>query len=93
MTEQKLTISGLYRSGWPRWPEAGQVPHLPLTGAWLVEAGFPVGTRVVVEAVEDGELVVRRVEEAEAAGAGRPTARERRDREAWERHDREAAHA
>ena len=90
MTEQKLTISGLYRSGWPRWPEAGQVPHLPLTGQWLAEAGFPVGTRVVVETVEDGELVVRRVEGAEAAGAGRSAAR---SSEAWERHDREAAHA
>lgn len=90
MTEQKLTISGLYRSGWPRWPEAAQVPHLPLTGQWLAEAGFPVGTCVVVETVEDGELVVRRVEEAEAAGAGRPA---ERLGETWERREREAAHA
>jgi len=40
MTEQKLTVTGLYRPGWHRWPELGQVPHLPLTGDWLAEAAF-----------------------------------------------------
>lgn len=90
MTEQKLTVTGLYRTGWHRWPDLGQVPHLPLTGNWLAEAGFLAGTRVVVEVVEDGELVVRRVEEGEVAEARRPAGRLS---EACEEPEREAAHA
>jgi hypothetical protein len=87
VTEQKLTVTGLYRPGWHRWPEAGQVPYLPLAGRWLAEAGFPTGARVAVQVVEDGKLVVRRVEEAESAEARRPAlrvseAREEREREA-----------
>lgn len=72
MTEQKLTVTGLYRPGWHRWPDLGQVPYLPLAGQWLAEAGFPAGTRVLVEVVEDGELVVRRVEEGEVVEARQP---------------------
>jgi len=90
MTEQKLTISGLYRPGWHRWPEVGQVAYLPLAGQWLAEAGFPVGARVVVEVVEDGELVVRRVEEGEAAEARRPAGGLS---ETCKEPEREAAHA
>lgn len=71
MTEQKLMVTGLYRPGWHSWPETGQVAHLPLTGRWLAEAGFPAGTRVVVEVVGDGELVVRRAEEEAGAEARR----------------------
>lgn len=75
MMEQKLTISGLYRPGWSRWPApspgGGEVPYLPLEGTWLGEAGFLPGTRVLVEVVADGELVVRRVEEGETAEAVR----------------------
>jgi hypothetical protein len=52
MTEQKLTVTGLYRPGWHRWPELGQVAYLPLAGQWLAEAGFPVGAREEVEAAE-----------------------------------------
>ncbi len=83
MTEQKLTISGLYRPGWHRWPELGQVAYLPLAGRWLTEAGFPVGARVTVEAVEDGRLVVPRVDEGEEPArwpAGRPRRRRSRSR-------------
>ncbi len=67
MTTQKLTVSGLALPGWPRWPREPVTPYLPLTGEWLREAGFPAGTRVLVEVVEDGALVVRRVEEGEEA--------------------------
>jgi hypothetical protein len=90
MTEQKLTVTGLYRPGWHRWPEVGQVAYLPLAGQWLAEAGFPVGARVVVEVVEDGELVVRRMDEVEAAEARPPAGRLA---EGCEEAEREAAHA
>jgi hypothetical protein len=90
MTAQKLTVTGLYRPGWHQWPEVGQVAYLPLAGEWLAEAGFPVGTRVVVEVVEDGELVVRRVEEGETAEARWPAGQ---IAEAHDEAEREAAHA
>jgi antitoxin component of MazEF toxin-antitoxin module len=86
MTEQKLMVTGLYRPGWHRWPDLGQVPYLPLAGNWLAEAGFPAGARVAVEVVGDGELVVRRVEEVASIEAHReatdlPRAHETRERE------------
>ena len=79
-------VTGLYRPGWHRWPDLGQVPYLPLAGQWLAEAGFPAGARVAVEVVGDGELVVRRVEEvasieAHRGGAERPEVYEARDLE------------
>ena len=61
--EHKLTVSGLYRPGWHAFPEDERLPHLPLMGRWLWEAGFGVGTRVKVDVVAEGELVVRRVED------------------------------
>ena len=45
-------------------PSAGanSAPRLELTGPWLEQAGFPVGSRVEVEVVEPGRLVVTRVD-------------------------------
>lgn len=37
-------------------------PRLELTGAWLAEAGFPVGAQVEVTVVEPGRLVVTRLD-------------------------------
>ena len=94
MTEQKLMVTGLYRPGWHRWPDLGQVPHLPLTGQWLAEAGFPAGARVAVEVVGDGELVVRRVEEVASIEAHRGAAERPEAREALRRERKsEAVHA
>jgi len=62
MREQKMTISGLYRPGWHAFPELGQVPLLQLAGRWLAEAGLPVGTKVRIEVVEDGRVMITRVE-------------------------------
>jgi hypothetical protein len=62
MREQKMTISGLYRPGWHAFGELGQVPLLQLAGRWLAEAGLPVGTKVRVEVVEDGRVLISRVE-------------------------------
>jgi hypothetical protein len=62
MREQKMTISGLYRPGWHAFHDLGQVPLLQLAGQWLAEAGFPVGTKVRVEVVEDGRVLVSRVD-------------------------------
>ncbi len=77
MRELKLRVSGLYRPGEQVYP-SGPLPLVQLVGSWLEEAGFPVGTRVRVEVVEDGRLVLSRVEEwdveKEAARVG-----------AWER--------
>ncbi len=39
-----------------------KAPRLDLTGPWLAEAGFPAGSRVEVEVVEPGRLVVTRVD-------------------------------
>jgi len=64
MTEQKLRVSGLYRPAEHVYP-SGPLPLVQLVGSWLEEAGFPVGARVRVEVVEDGRLVLSRVEEWE----------------------------
>jgi hypothetical protein len=71
MRTLKLRVSGLYRAGEHVFP-AGQLPLVQLVGGWLAEAGFPVGTRVTVEAVEDGRLVLTRVDEAEEEPARWP---------------------
>lgn len=63
MRTLKLRVSGLYRAGEHVFP-SGQLPLVQLVGDWLAEAGFPVGARVAVEAVEDGRLVLTRVDEA-----------------------------
>ena len=50
-------IHTLYRAG--RGADSGKVmPLIRLSGNWLQESGFPIGTRYSVE-VEDGELVIR----------------------------------
>jgi hypothetical protein len=67
----KLRVSGLYRAGEHVFP-SGQLPLMQLVGSWLAEAGFPVGARVTVEAVEDGRLVLTRVDEAEEEPARWP---------------------
>jgi len=64
MTTLKLRVSGLYRAGEHVF-SSGQLPLVQLVGSWLGEAGFPVGARVTVEAVEDGRLVLTRVDDAE----------------------------
>ena len=71
MRTLKLRVSGLYRAGEHVFP-AGQLPLVQLVGGWLTEAGFPVGARVTVEAVEDGRLVLTRVDEAEEEPAQWP---------------------
>ncbi len=63
MRTLKLRVSGLYPAGEHVFP-SGQLPLVQLVGDWLAEAGFPVGARVAVEAVEDGRLVLTRVDEA-----------------------------
>jgi hypothetical protein len=63
MRSLKLRVSGLYRAGEHVFP-SGQLPLVQLAGDWLAAAGFPVGARVAVEAVEDGRLVLTRVDEA-----------------------------
>ena len=55
MSEHSLMVSTQpMRGGDP-------APRLDLTGPWLTEAGFPAGSRVEVEVVEPGRLVVTRV--------------------------------
>jgi hypothetical protein len=71
MRTLKLRVSGLYRAGEHVFP-AGQLPLVQLVGAWLTEAGFPVGARVTVEAVEHGRLILTRVDEAEEEPARWP---------------------
>lgn len=66
--ELKLRVLGLYRPGEHVFP-SGPLPLIQLVGSWLERAGFPVGARVRVEAVEDGRLVLSRVEEWEAEEA------------------------
>jgi len=66
--ELKLRVSGLYRPGEYVYP-SGPLPLVQLVGSWLEAAGFPVGTRVRVEVVEEGRLVLSRVEEWEAEEA------------------------
>jgi len=68
----KLRVSGLYRAGEHVFP-SGQLPLVQLVGTWLAEAGFPVGARVKVETVEDGRLVLTRVDEAEEEPARWPS--------------------
>ena len=64
MTELKLRVSGLYRPGEHVYP-SGQMALIQLVGSWLERAGFPVGVRVRVDVVEDGLLVLSRVDEHE----------------------------
>ena len=71
MRTLKLRVSGLYRAGEHVFSSA-QLPYLPLEGSWLGQAGFPVGARVRVEAVEDGRLVLTRVDQAEVEPARWP---------------------
>ena len=68
MRSMKLRVSGLYRQGEHHFLNR-QLPLVQLAGDWLAEAGFPVGSRVLVEAAGDGRLVLTRVDDA-AAGAG-----------------------
>jgi len=63
--------SGLYRAEEHVF-SSGQLPLVQLVGSWLAEAGFPVGARVRVEAVEDGRLVLTRVDDAEEEPAAWP---------------------
>ena len=35
------------------------VPYLPLSGKWLEQAGFEIGSKVQVE-VKDGQLVIKK---------------------------------
>ncbi len=72
MTEHKLTISALYRPGWHAFPESQQLPLLQLSGLWLRDAGFDPGARVRVDVMEEGRLVVTRVEEGEEERELRP---------------------
>jgi len=90
MTELKLRVSGLYRPGEHMYP-SGPLPLVQLVGSWLEQAGFPVDARVRVEVVEDGRLVLSRVEEweAEEASCAAPWAAEAPEPEVPE----EAAHA
>jgi hypothetical protein len=71
MRTLKLRVSGLYRVGEHVFPSE-QLPLMQLVGFWLAESGFPVGARVRVEAVEDGRLVLTRVDEAEEEPARWP---------------------
>ena len=71
MRSLKLRVSGLYGVGEHVFP-AGQVPLVQLAGKWLAEAGFPMGARVTVSVVEDGRLVLARVDEAEEEPARWP---------------------
>jgi len=55
MTEQRLTITELAAGG-------AVAPRLELSGCWLEDAGFPIGSRVEVKVVEPGRLVLTRVD-------------------------------
>ena len=90
MRTLKLRVSGLYRPGEHVF-STGQLPLLQLVGSWLGQAGFPVGARVTVEAVEDGRLVLTRLDDAEAEPARWPARLDAPERQ--EEPDREAAHA
>lgn len=68
MRSMKLRVSGLYRQGEHHFLST-QLPLVQLAGGWLAEAGFPVGARVLVETVEDGRLVLTRMDDAAAARA------------------------
>jgi len=93
MTELKLRVSGLYRPGEHVYP-SGQMALIQLVGSWLEAAGFPVGARVRVEVVEEGRLVLSRVEEWEAeAEAARAVAWESASSPADPEVLEEAAHA
>ncbi|HSL81614.1 MAG TPA: SymE family type I addiction module toxin [Thermoanaerobaculia bacterium] len=87
----KLRVSGLYRAGEHVFP-SGQLPLVQLVGDWLAAAGFPVGARVAVESVEDGRLVLTRVDEAVEEPARWPE-RWAAEEAATEDLEREAVHA
>ena len=55
MNQHKPTLSIRATGG-------GQCPRLDLSGPWLEAAGFPAGSRVEVEVVEPGRLVVTRAD-------------------------------
>jgi hypothetical protein len=59
MSERKMTVSGLYRSGWSAAPSLQQPqPLLQLSGQWLAEeVGLYPGCPVRV-LTEEGRLVV-----------------------------------
>jgi len=59
MEATKRTISTVEADG---GQPATKAPRLELTGAWLAEAGFPVGAQVEVTVVEPGRLVVTRLD-------------------------------
>ncbi|MGD2114651.1 MAG: hypothetical protein PVG07_06355 [Acidobacteriota bacterium] len=90
----KLRVSGLYRPGEHVF-SSGQLPLVQLVGSWLGEVGFPVGARVTVEAVEDGRLVLTRVDEAEEEASAWPERWAFAEPEAEEEDpvEREAVHA
>lgn len=91
MRTLKLRVSGLYRAGEHVFP-SGQMPLVQLVGDWLAQAGFPVGARVAVEAVEDGRLVLTRVDEAVEEPARWPE-RWAVEEAGTEKLEREAVHA
>jgi len=57
MSGQVLSIGEAYSAGGDSHPKP---PRLELSGYWLEDAGFPVGSRVEVEVVEPGRLVMTR---------------------------------
>jgi hypothetical protein len=71
MREQELRITAPAEAGL-------ESPRRELCGPWLEEAGFRVGSRVEVEVVDPGRLVVTRVDVrrpgAGASAAGSVTA-------------------
>lgn len=64
MSESALIIGETPSAGCNGPPRA---PRLELSGYWLEDAGFPIGTRVRLEVVEPGRLEVSRVPRAPSA--------------------------
>lgn len=64
MTERDLTVIYGFRSLSSGRGGGGNVPMLRLMGSWLKEAGFPTCSRVRVEVVEAGRLVLSRIDES-----------------------------
>lgn len=60
MKQQKRTLSTVAAGNGGK--AAAPAPRLELAGAWLADAGFPVGAQVEVAVVEPGRLVVTRVD-------------------------------
>jgi hypothetical protein len=38
-------------------------PYISFSGEWLIEAGFAIGEKFVIEVKEKGEIVIKLVEE------------------------------